>query len=180
MKKLFPILLLVFFIIGCGNMGTTPTGIVEDFFAKYQKTDKKVITQLNDVVNDDVTLTITQKDAYKNAIKRQYKALTYDIKNEVINGNDAIVTAEIEVYDLYKTTQTSQQYLTDNPTEFVDTNNLYSEGKFLDYRIGKMSSEISKIKYTLSLSLTKKDNKWVLDDLTETDREKIHGLYNYS
>ena len=35
-----------------------------------------------------------------------------------------------------------------------------------------------KIKYTLNLTLTKKDKKWVLNDISESDRQKLHGLYN--
>ena len=31
--------------------------------------------------------------------------------------------------------------------------------------------------YTIDFSLTLIDGKWVLDELFETDRQKIHGLY---
>ena len=34
-----------------------------------------------------------------------------------------------------------------------------------------------RIKYTIDFSLTKLNNKWHLDELLETDRQKIHGLY---
>ena len=35
------------------------------------------------------------------------------------------------------------------------------------------------VKYTLELTLTKKDKKWVMDNLTTTDMEKLNGTYNY-
>ena len=36
-----------------------------------------------------------------------------------------------------------------------------------------------RVKYTLELTLTKIDDEWELDNLTETERQKIHGIYNY-
>ena len=42
----------------------------------------------------------------------------------------------------------------------------------------KMEAVKDKIKYTLNLTLTKKDKKWVLNDISESDRQKLHGLYN--
>ena len=32
---------------------------------------------------------------------------------------------------------------------------------------------------TLNLTLTKKDDVWTMNDITETDRKKIHGIYSY-
>ena len=36
-----------------------------------------------------------------------------------------------------------------------------------------------KVKYTLQLTLTKVDDEWKMDDLTETEKQKIHGIYDY-
>ena len=35
----------------------------------------------------------------------------------------------------------------------------------------------AQIKNTLELNLTKEDDEWKLDNLTETERQKIHGIY---
>ena len=36
----------------------------------------------------------------------------------------------------------------------------------------------SKTKYEIKFYLTKdKNNEWVLDDITDIDRQKLHGLY---
>ena len=40
-----------------------------------------------------------------------------------------------------------------------------------------MSNIDEREKYILELTLTKIDNKWHIDDLLESDRKKIHGLY---
>ena len=42
-----------------------------------------------------------------------------------------------------------------------------------------MEKTNTKVKYTLELTLTKTDDEWEVDNLTETERQKIHGIYNY-
>ena len=36
-----------------------------------------------------------------------------------------------------------------------------------------------RVKYTINFTLSKIDEEWLVDDLTETERMKIHGLYAY-
>ena len=48
----------------------------------------------------------------------------------------------------------------------------------MDYKLEKLKDAKDKIKYTLNLTLTKSNKRWILNDITETDRQKIHGLYN--
>ncbi|MDD3822049.1 MAG: hypothetical protein ACOXZW_02240 [Bacilli bacterium] len=179
MKKVLSIILLIFLITGCGKLTKTPTNEVENFLSRYQTLDQQVMNQLNDVVKGEPALNTSQKTAYTKLMRRQYQNLTYDIKDEIIDGDNAIVTAEIEVYDLNKTINDAQQYLNNHPNEFMGDDKTYSEPLFFDYRLGQMSKEKERVTYTLNLSLTKRDSTWVMDDLTETDREKIHGLYNY-
>ena len=40
-----------------------------------------------------------------------------------------------------------------------------------------MFSTKDRTTYVIDFTLTKIDDKWVLDDLLEADRQKIHGLY---
>lgn len=61
-----------------------------------------------------------QKNTYSDIMKRQYEDLTYEIKDEVIDGDNATVTVEIEVYDYYKVNQEAQNYYNENPNEFQD------------------------------------------------------------
>ena len=35
-----------------------------------------------------------------------------------------------------------------------------------------------KITYTITFTLTKEDDEWTLDDITDIDRQKIHGIYD--
>ena len=40
-----------------------------------------------------------------------------------------------------------------------------------------MKNEVSRVNYTIDFTLTKIDNEWQIDELLDTDRQKIHGLY---
>ena len=41
-----------------------------------------------------------------------------------------------------------------------------------------MKDTKDKVTYTITFTLTKKDDVWKLDDITDIDRQKIHGIYN--
>ena len=60
-------------------------------------------------------LTDSEKAKYKDVLKRQYEDLNYTIKDEVITDDKAVVTAEIEVYDLKKVMNDADKYLEENP-----------------------------------------------------------------
>jgi len=167
------------FVCGCESMMNTPTKRVEEFLSKYQRQDEEVLTQLDNVVlqgnynfNEDQTLT------YKEVMKRQYQDLTYTIKEEMIDGDNATVTVEIEVYDYNSVLDSAEEYYTKNPQEFKTDTGELDESKYTDYKIKQMKETKDKIKYTLNLTLTRSDKKWILNDITEADRQKIHGIYN--
>ena len=122
MKKLllcFSCIMLVVFLSGC-SMDNTPTKKVENFLDSYKNQDENVLTQLKEMVDSDTLMSDTQKDAYTDIMKKQYEDMTYEIKDEVINGDTATVTAEIEVYDYYKINKDAQEYYDSNPDEFKD------------------------------------------------------------
>ena len=52
------------------------------------------------------------------------------------------------------------------------------DAKFMDYKLDQMDDVKDKIKYTINFTLTKKDNNWEMDEITDIDRQKIHGLYS--
>ena len=49
--------------------------------------------------------------------------------------------------------------------------------EFIDYKIKELKNVTTKVKYDITFNLTKEDDKWVIDDLSDIDRQKIHGLY---
>ena len=171
-------IMAIVFLSGC-SMDNTPTKKTESFLNNYKNLDSTVLTQLDDVVKDDDTMSEEQKDKYKEILKKQYQDMTYTIKDEEINGDNATVTVEIEVYDLYKTTEESNRYYDEHQDEFKDEDDKVSDAKFLDYRIDQLDKATDKVKYTIDFTLTKVDNVWTMDDISNSTIQKIHGLYAY-
>lgn len=169
---------LVIFTTACDNVSNTPTRKVEELMGKYQSVDEDVLDDLNDVINSESNLTDKQQDRYRELLKKQYQNLTYEIKEEKIDGDNATVETEIEVIDLAKVNKDAENYLKEHKDEFNDDKGNFSQEKYTDYKLDKMEDAKDKIKYTLELTLTKEDNEWKLDNLTETERQKIHGIYN--
>lgn len=180
MKKfVLVVFTLLLFTCGCDSMMNTPTKRVEEFLNKYQRQDNEVLTQLDEAIkNADFDFTDDQADSYKELMKKQYKNLTYTIKEEIVDGDNATVTVEIEVYDYNTAINNAETYYTNNADEFKNDAGELDESKYMDYKIKQMQDVKDKVKYTLNLTLTKKDKTWVLNDITETDRQKLHGLYN--
>ena len=181
MKKLilgFSVFLTSILLVGC-TLSNTPTKKVERYLDNYRNLDETVLTQLDTIVEADTIMTATQKEDYRNILKRQYQNLVYTVKDEIVDGDKAKVTVEIEVYDLYKITNEADKYYTTSPDEFKDETGNVSQTKYIDYRISKLKEAKDKVKYTIEFNLTKVDNVWIIDDINEETRQKIHGLYAY-
>ena len=177
-KKYLLLLVALFLISGCDNMMNTPNKKVEQFLSKYQTMDEEVLKQLDEVMDDAGNFTENQIDKYRNLMKKQYQNLSYKIKDETEDGNAAIVEVEIEVYDYGKAISEAETYLTTNKQEFINTEtNEVDTEKFLDYKISKMEEMKDKITYTINFNLTKENDKWQLNDISDVDRQKLHGLY---
>lgn len=179
MKKILWILLLIVFITGCNNLMNTPTKKVEYLLSKYQSNDEKVLEQLDDTMLTDTILTVDQKERYKNIMKRQYKDLTYTIKSEAIDGKTAVVEAEIEVYDYSKAITATEDELLNNSEKFKDSTGEVNTIIYNDQKLTNLEGVNDRVKYTINFTLSKADEEWIVDDLTETERMKIHGLYAY-
>lgn len=180
MKKLIISLFCLFLFTGCSNdLMNTPTKRVETLLNNYITLDSEVIRDLDETLLLETVMTNAQKERYKDILKKQYQHLSYEIKDETIDGDKATVEVEIEVYDYHKIISEAENYLTENPNEFLLDNNNTDVSKFNDYKLDKLEDAKDKITYTLNLTLTKENDTWVLDDLTDTEISKIHGLYDY-
>lgn len=200
-KKIIFILLLIIFITGCGNANMTPTDKVEEFLGKYQSMDSEVLTQLDKVISNDTTMDDTQKKDYKSLMEKQYQNLSYKIKDEKIDGDKASVVVEVEVYDYANSIIESREYFIDHRDEFDEEENILdndgadtdNDGKteegeivggsvdgissFITYKIKQLMDVTDKAKYEITFYLNKKDGEWVIEDLTDVDRQKLHGLF---
>lgn len=183
MKKIISFLIAfvsIFSLCGCqANLNNTPTKQVEIFLGKYQTLDKDILDDLDKVIAEEESFNASQRDTYRGIMKKHYQDLEYNVKDEKIDGDRAFVTVEIEVDDYSKVLKEASDKLTETPEEFNDDNGKYSHTKYVDYQLDLMKKNKDTVKYTLELTLTKKDKKWVMDNLTTTDMEKINGIYNY-
>lgn len=201
MKKYFQLglgLLLAFvFIVGCTNTANTPTKRVEEFLGKYQSMDSDVLTQLDQVISDDTTMSDEQKDEYRALMEKQYQNLSYKIEEENIEGDSATVDVEIEVLDYATKINEAKEYYEEhkdeiekeNQEEQSDNNNVVEDAvegaeevikesaAFIDYKLKELESVTDTTTYTITFYLTKEDGEWKLQDISDQDREKIHGLY---
>lgn len=179
MKKILWLLLAIVCLTGCNNLMNTPTKKVEYLLSKYQSNDSEVLKQLDETLLTDAILTKEEKEKYKTIMQKQYKDLMYNIKNEAIDGKTAVVEVEIDVYDYAKSITNSEKELLNNADNFKNSTGEVDTIKYNDYKLSNLEKVTDRVKYTINFTLSKIDEEWVVDDLTETERMKIHGLYAY-
>ncbi len=164
-RKICLLIFILFLLVGC-DMANTPTSVVDDLFSKYQKLDTDIDSGINSVL-DEQNLTAEHKARYRKLLEKQYKNLSYEIKNETIDGNNATITVEIEVVD-YK------QAISD----LTFDSSVYTKESFDEEKLNRLENASNKVTYTLDLTLTKDDdNKWKLNALTNEQIKKIQGMY---
>ena len=181
MKKMLIAFIMVLFLTGCNNdLMNTPTKRVETMLNNYVTLDEEVVDDLDNTLLEETVMTNEQKSRYKDILKRQYQNLSYEIKDEIIDGDTATVEVEINVYDYRKIIDEADDYLNNNQDEFLTEDGTTTDiSKFNDYKLDLLEKAKDKVTYTLNLTLKKVDDKWTLDDLTDTEISKIHGLYAY-
>ena len=202
MKK-YIIALTILFLSACTlGKASTPKQIVSSFLDKYKNQDSTILSQLDDTINSEYT-NDDYKERYKTLMINQYKNLEYKIKDEIVEGDNAVVEAEITVYDYGSAIRNANDYLNNNQKEFmmdqptIDMENAndettkdteddklttdplknYDENKFIDYKLNQMENVTDKVTYNIEFTLTKVDGVWQLDSLSSADMEKLHGIY---
>ena len=182
MKKLLSIISIALILTGCSfgkDMSNTPTKKVEEYLNNYQTLSSNVLTKLDSIVDAEIDFDEDQKVTYKDILKKHYQDLTYTIKEETVNGDKATVETEIEVNDYTKALKEAETYKTTNASDLLDDKGEFDQSKFNDYKLKLLKSNKERVKYTIYFSLTKTDDKWTLDELNETEQEKILGIYEY-
>ena len=147
MKKVLYFLMAVVLLTGCSctaNMGNTPTKKVEEYLNKYQTNDDDVVSDLDDVLTNDTTLTDDERDQYSDFMKTHYRDMQYEIKDETIDGDTATVNAEVTVRNYADAVNEANDYRLNNADEFDDTNT------FASYRLDRLKevtdTELKKMK----------------------------------
>lgn len=165
MKKIYLLIIICLMLVGC-TMGNSPTSRVEDLFTKYQKLDEDISMGIDNVVNQQ-DLTKDHKERYRKLLERQYKNLSYEIKDELIDGDNATVLVEIEVVD-YKKAISDLTFDSDN----------YTKESYDEEKLGRLEKTQDKVKYTLEVKVRKDDDaNWKVEALTPEQIKKIQGMY---
>ena len=152
-------------LVGC-TMGNSPTSRVEDLFTKYQKLDEDISMGIDNVVNQQ-DLTEDHKKRYRKLLEQQYKNLSYEIKDELVDGDNATVLVEIEVVD-YKKAISDLTFDSDN----------YTKESYDEEKLGRLEKTQDKVKYTLEVKVRKDDDgNWKVEALTPEQIKKIQGMY---
>ncbi len=164
MKKVI-IFIILLTLFGC-TLSNTPTSKVEQLMTKYQLVDDDIKKDIENILSDD-SLTFEQKNRYKKLLENQYKNLQYEIKDEEIDGNKAIVTISIEVLDYKKTIDKLEENIQN-----------YEIEKYNEEKLKELEKTKDKITYTLKIEVLKDNNgTWYIDDLTNENKKKIQGMY---
>ena len=162
MKKVFLIVVLSL-LVGC-SLGNTPTSKTEELLSNYQMNKNNIPVSYTYLTNDtNISSDIIKK--YEDAIRKQYRDMSYEIKDEEIDGDTAVVTIEIEVMDFGKVIN---KY---NKSE-------YESARYHELITKELENTKEMITYTLDITLTKDEkDKWVVDDLSLENRDKLLGIY---
>ena len=157
MRKIF-LIVFIFLLVGC-NLSNNPTSLVEELLGKYQRLDKEITYNYLEL-SGDASINDTIRDGYIDIVKRQYRNMTYEIKDESIDGDIATVIVQIEVINYKKV---------------LDD---YADSMVHDDVINKLRKVNEKVNYTIEF-IVNKDNKgiWELENLTDEMQKKLLGIY---
>ena len=164
MKKFFliNIIFLSILLVGC-SIANTPTAKVEELLGNYQRLDKNIKINYYDL-SDTRDLSSTNQNEYNKIIRNQYQSLSYEIKEETIDGNNATVTTSIKVTDFKKIINKYNK-------------NEYSTEEYHNLIIEDLKKAKDEVTYTIEFTLIKdNEGNWQVDDLTNEMREKILGI----
>lgn len=175
MRKVLIFLTIFLTVTGCTFLNNSPIGVTEDLLKKYQTVDEEVVKQLN-VILENTDYTDDQKDKYKEIMKEQYRCLSYEIKDDYVDGNNAYVDVEITVKDFYKVIKDAEEYFNLNKDEFESDDYIV---KLNDYKLEKLKEAKEKVSYTIRIFLSKQNNNWQIQELDRDTLDKISGIYAY-
>ena len=207
MKKIIVLFLVIFLSACSLTTKTSPKQTVTDFLDRYRNEHTSVMEQLKDTIESQFTndeykkrYTTLMTNQYKNM---EYKVTdevieennaVVDVEVTVLNYGSAIRDSENYLKDhrdeFKKSNDTNSS--ASNDTNSDDNSILYNDrsadettrdndiddDKYMEYRLSQMENVTDTVKYTVEFNLTKnKDGKWEIDSLSDTDIEKLHGIY---
>jgi len=175
MKKILSFLILLIILTGCTT--NSARNSVESYLKQYKNLSSEVLVDLEEII-DKENLSEDQKEVYRDIIKKQYKDLKYEIIEEEYDEDVSYITVKLTVYDLYQSQNDASLYLENNADKFNDGNGIYDSEKFIDYKLEQMKNTTDTIDYTITFTVTKEDDEYVVMQPSDEDLSKIHGIYS--
>ena len=110
--KHYLLILLVILLSACSlGMANTPSEKVKELLNKYKNQDSEIMKNLDEIVTSSYSGDYA--DRYKKLMVNQYKNMEYEITDEIIEGDSAIVTARITVFDYASALDRVNSYLSE-------------------------------------------------------------------
>lgn len=168
------IVIIVSIVISLGfkmkkDTKNSPVEITKNFMDKFNKLDKDVISNIKYDFKDP--LNERQKKEYTKVIRRQYEKLGYSIISDDKSDTEANIKVEVNIFDYNTCWNEAGDYIDLYSYKFAN------EEKKVDYKISKISKCHEKITHIIMFKYTKKDDKWIMNNLDEDDIRKINGTY---
>ena len=110
-------------------------------------------------------------------MEKQYDQFAYVIKDVNEENDSATATVELTVLNYRSAVLKAEEELKNNQEKFNDEEGNFSEEKYMEYKIEKMSEVTETTTHTIDLSLTKENGIWKVNQLSSDDISKLHGLY---
>ena len=168
MKKILFLLLFFCFLSGCST--NRASDAVESYLMKFKNHDEEVLNSLEELISIE-NLSTHQQEKYTLVMKRQYQDLKYKTTREYYNGDEAIISEEIEVYDyIHSKNKAKETYL-----EQKDSMN---KVEYQELQLDSMLHESKRIKYTIDFELHYQEDGWHIMNMDYTILQKIHGIYS--
>ena len=175
MKKII-VVLITLVLFGC-NLSNTPSREVEKYLDNFINLSDEVRMDIDSKASVE-SLSGENKETYKEALIRQYENMKYEIKDESINNNNAIVKAYVTVFDYFKIDNTSKEYMNNHIEEFNDINGIFDNERYNSYRLGELLKAKDTTTYEVTFNLNKDSNgNWILENPSRETLEKINGFY---
>lgn len=160
---MFVSLMVFFLLMGCA-IDNTPVAQVEDLLGSYQRVDDNIsidpyMLTYSDSLDSDI------EERYKKVIRKQYQNMSYEIKDDSVDGDTAVVKVEVKALD-FKSIIEKYNYSD------------YSNSEYDKILVEGLEEVKEKVVYTIDFTLSKNSSgEWQVDDLTTDMNHKLLGIY---
>ena len=138
---------------------------------KDEKIDGDTATVLVEIEVYDYANSIAESRDYYNEHKDEFKT-------DNIIGNDGTNTTDNNTIDDEGIISDGDVDNNNGDTDLGDVVEDVLDSAFIDFKIKQLKDVTDKAKYEITFHLSKEDDEWVIEDISDTDRQKLHGLYN--